>query len=198
MSALQALDAARAAGIKVRLDGKNLVLSGSSEPPSDLINMLRLHKRSIVSFLQGRLLALRQPIQAWDPVDWRAFFDERAGIAEYDGGLSRAEAEARAFDYCVAEWLLRNPIDSSPDQCLECGKSAKTDDPLLAIGVVGAGQAWLHRDCVSGWHSARLAAAVAALSAMNIVVPAGAPLTPKENASASKATGSTGQIGCED
>jgi hypothetical protein len=64
-------------------------------------------------------------------------------------------------------------VYSSPDRCLECGKPAKTDDPLLAIGVVGAGQAWLHRDCVSAWHSARLAAAIAALSAMNIAASPG-------------------------
>src|SRR5262245_27981205 len=160
--------------------------------------MLRRHKRSIVSLMQGRLLALRQPVQAWDPVDWRAFFDERAGIAEYDGGLPRAEAEARAFDCCIAEWLLRNPIDSSADTCLGCGKSATIDEPLVAIGVVGSGEAWLHCGCVPAWRAARIHAAIAALSAMNIVAPAGATITPKEATFASKATGSTGQNGCED
>src|SRR5262245_12392294 len=144
MSAFQALDAARAAGIDVRLDGKDLVLSAASEPPTDILDMLRRRKRCIVSALQAPLLALRQPIQAWDPVDWRGFFDERAGIAEFDGGLPRPEAEARAFDCCIAEGLLHNPIDSSPDRCLECGKSGRIDDPLLAIGIAGAGQAWLH------------------------------------------------------
>jgi hypothetical protein len=83
--------------------------------------------------------------------------------------LPRTKAEARAFDCCVAEWLLRNPVCSSSDRCLECRKSTRTDDPLVAIGVVGAGEAWLHRDCVSAWHSSRIAAAVAALKAMNIV-----------------------------
>ena len=29
--------------------------------------------------------------------DWQAYFDERAGIAEFDGGLSRVEAEAQAL-----------------------------------------------------------------------------------------------------
>jgi hypothetical protein len=29
--------------------------------------------------------------------DWQAHFDERAGIAEFDGGLSRVEAEAQAL-----------------------------------------------------------------------------------------------------
>jgi hypothetical protein len=32
--------------------------------------------------------------------DWQAFFDERAGITEFDGGLSRAEAEAQALACC--------------------------------------------------------------------------------------------------
>jgi hypothetical protein len=45
----------------------------------------------------------------WSGEDWRAFFDERAAIAEFDGGLPREQAEARAFTYCVAEWLNRNP-----------------------------------------------------------------------------------------
>jgi hypothetical protein len=197
MSAFEALDAARAAGIEVRLDGKDLELSAHGELATDVVDLLRRHKRSIVSLMQGRLLALRQPIQAWDPVDWRAFFDERAGIAEYDGGLPRAEAEARAFDCCIAEWLLRNPIDSSPDRCLGCGKQPRIDDPLLAIGVVGSGEAWLHCGCVSPWRSARMAAAVAALTAMNIAAPAGSTVTSKETTSASKATGRTGQTGSE-
>ncbi len=41
--------------------------------------------------------------------DWRALFDERAGIAEHNGGLARADAERRAFECCVMEWLWRNP-----------------------------------------------------------------------------------------
>ena len=40
--------------------------------------------------------------------DWQVYFDERAGIAEFDGGLPRAEAEARAFECCVVERLNRN------------------------------------------------------------------------------------------
>jgi hypothetical protein len=161
MSALQALDAARAAGLEVRLDGKDLVLSAPCEPPADVVDMLRRHKFSIVTLLG--------PTQPWDPADWQAYFDERVGIAEFDGGLSRTEAEARAFHCCVSEWLLRNPIESSPDWCLECGKSGETGNPLLAIGVVGAGQAWLHCCCVAAWHSARTETAVASLNAMNIV-----------------------------
>lgn len=41
----------------------------------------------------------------WTPDDWRMLFDERAGIAEFDGGLPRAEAEKLAFDECVDQWM---------------------------------------------------------------------------------------------
>ena len=96
MSALRALDAARAAGVEVRLDGKDLVVSAASEPPNDVLDMLRRHKRSIMGILQQRYIAgLPQPARPWDPEDWQALYDERAGIAEFDGGLSRPEAEAR-------------------------------------------------------------------------------------------------------
>jgi hypothetical protein len=166
MSAFQALDAARAAGVQVHVDGGDLVLEASAAPPAAVLDLLRRHKRSIVARLERA--------QRWGPTDWRAFFDERASIVEFDGDLPRTEAEARAFDCCVAEWLLRNPICSSPDRCLECGKSAKNENPLLAIGVVGAGEAWLHRSCVPAWHSARIDAAVESLKAMNIV---GTPAT---------------------
>ena len=33
----------------------------------------------------------------WTAEDWKAHFDERAGIREFDGGMNRQMAEARAF-----------------------------------------------------------------------------------------------------
>jgi hypothetical protein len=60
------------------------------------------------------------PKDGWTAEDWRNFFDERTGIAEFDFGLSRPEVEARVFACCVAEWLNRNPARSSPGSCLGC------------------------------------------------------------------------------
>ena len=37
-----------------------------------------------------------------DLVDFLETYEERAAIMEYDGGLSRTEAEARAFEDCKA------------------------------------------------------------------------------------------------
>ena len=38
----------------------------------------------------------RQGDVGWSDEDWQAAFDERAGSAEFDGGLSRTEAEELA------------------------------------------------------------------------------------------------------
>jgi hypothetical protein len=167
MSAFHALDLARAAGIEVRLDGKDLILSGAGEPPAGILEMLRQHKRSIVALLQRPVEGPVQPPQSWDQADWRAFYDEQIGIAERDG-LRRAEADARAFRSCVAEWLWRTAVVSAPGPCPVCGDADRPNDPLLAIGIIG-GRAWLHNGCAKAWCAGRKAEAVAALSAMNIV-----------------------------
>ena len=114
---------------------------------------------------------LRTGRDSWSREDWRAFFDERAGIAEFDGGLPRLEAEARAYACCVAEWLNRNPAHSPPDRCLRCGGVEHADDPLLPFGTETTGHAWLHSQCWSAWSAARHAEADAALKAAAIATP---------------------------
>ena len=109
-----------------------------------------------------RAAVLRIGRDSWVDEDWRAFFDERAGIAEFDGGLPRLEGEARAYACCVAEWLNRNPVRSPPDSCLRCGEAEQGHDPLLPFGTEGGGHAWLHSRCWSAWYAARQAEAVAA------------------------------------
>ena len=64
------------------------------------------------------------------------------GELKYDKGLPRAEAEARAFVCCVAEWLNRNPARSPPGRCLGCGEAEHAHDPLLPFGTEPTG---LHR-----------------------------------------------------
>lgn len=89
MSAAEALQAARAAGVELRLDGDDLVLEASAPPLAAILDLLSGHKASIVALLRpGR--------DGWSAEDWQAHFDERAGIAEYDGGLPREWAEGLA------------------------------------------------------------------------------------------------------
>lgn len=157
MSAVQALKAARAAGIDIALDGDALVLAAATAPPPAVLDLLACHKAGIVALLLPTN-------DGWSGEDWLAFFDERAGIAEFDGGLPRASAEARAFACCVAEWLNRNSVRSLPGRCLGCVEGEHAHDTLLPFGTESTGHAWLHSRCWEAWHASRKAEAVAALS----------------------------------
>lgn len=161
MSAALALELARAVGICVRVDGDDLELEALAPPPQTVLDLLSRHKTDI-------LRLLRPANDGWSPEDWQFFFDERASIAEFDGGMPRAEAETRAFACCVTEWLNRNPTPSASGRCLACGVGERAIDPLLPFGSETRGHAWLHRACWPAWCRAREADAIAALAGMGI------------------------------
>src|SRR5690348_10675116 len=106
MSAAEALRAARTSGIDVRIDGDDLALEAPAAPPAELLELLARYKPEIVALLQSGA-------DGWSAEDWQAYFNERAGIAEF-AGLPRPESEARAFECCVVEWLNRNFERSPP------------------------------------------------------------------------------------
>ena len=153
MSVHEALKAARAAGIALALDGGDLVLSAAAPPPEAVMSALYQHKVEIMALLWP---------DGWSREDWLAFFDERAGVVEFDGGLQRATAEARAFECCVVEWMNRNPVQSPPDRCLHCGGSG--GDPLLPYATEAT--AWLHSRCWEVWHANRRSTAAAVMSSL--------------------------------
>jgi hypothetical protein len=120
MSATKVLEAAQAAGVMVGIDGNDLMLRAPARPSYAMLNALSWYKAEIVALLQLDL-------QLWSAEDWQAFFDERAGIVEFDGGLPRAEAEVQALDCCVVQWLNRSP--------------ARETSGYASTAAVGAGQA---------------------------------------------------------
>ena len=116
MSASEALRVARENGVHLGVAGTDLILDADQEPPAEVLDAIRRYKSGIIA-----LLATAN--DDWRAEDWQAFFDERAGVAEFDGGLCQAEAEAQAFECCIVEWLNRNQQTSEPGQCAWCGAS---------------------------------------------------------------------------
>lgn len=117
------------------------------------------------------VLLLRPDDGGWSSADWGIYYDERAAIAEFEGGLARADAEAQAFACCVWEWVDRHPVDTSPDRCLACGRQEAAANLLSPYGAEDHGHAWLHSSCWPGWHEARKAEAVVALVNAGINMP---------------------------
>jgi hypothetical protein len=112
---------------------------------------------------------------SWSAEDWRAYFDERAGIAEFGAGLARDAAEARAFESCVCEWLNRNSASSSAGRCVWCGEADSAGATILPFGLEASGRTWLHDGCWPDWNRDRREQAVAALAAIGINAPDGFP-----------------------
>ena len=164
VSAVETLKAARAAGVHLGIDGDDLVLEAASAPPAAVLGALSRHKAEIMELL-------RPAEDGWSGEDWQAYFDERAGIVEFDGRSPCAQAEAQAFACCVVEWLNRNPARSPAGRCLGCGDREHTHDPLLSYGAEPTGHAWLHSRCWPAWYDARKAKAVSALAVMGISAP---------------------------
>ena len=83
------------AGGHIAADGGRLELSAPAPPADYLINGLRQHKTEVMRLISGPPDQI--PVAIWNAEDWKEFFDERAAIAEFDGRLSRPEAEQRAL-----------------------------------------------------------------------------------------------------
>jgi len=90
MTAATLVRAAVEAGIRITIDGDNLVLSAPRQPDTRLVQDLKAAKAEV-------LLYLRHLVE-WAEDDWNALYDERAGIMEFDGDLPRADVEARAVE----------------------------------------------------------------------------------------------------
>ena len=161
MSAAKVVMEARAAGVQLRVVDEDLALAAATKPLAAVLELLSRHKPAIVGWL-------RPGPGGWSAEDWNVFFDERAGIAEFERGLPRNTAEARAFKCCVVEWLNNNPARATAGRCPRCGSEDNNYDPLIPYGCSSNRIVWLHSRCWPGWYSARKATAIAALAEMGI------------------------------
>jgi hypothetical protein len=96
------------------------------------------------------------------------YFEERAAVAEFDGGLPRADAEAQAFECCVVEWLNRNPTPSATGRCLCCGQPETYGAIVVPYGTQPGTHAWLHTECWPAWQEFRRSKAQEALARVGI------------------------------
>jgi hypothetical protein len=161
MSAAAALKAARALGVDVTLDGNDLLVEAVSEPPAATIEDLSRHKAEIIELL-------RPNKDGWSAENWRLYFEERAAVAEFNGGLSRNEVEAQAFECCIVEWLNRNPTPSGAGRCTWCGQTETNGAVVVPYGTEPGTHAWLHTECWPAWQEFRRSQALESLTRIGI------------------------------
>ncbi len=83
------------AGVVLWVDGGRLRFRAPGDAlDAELRARAAACRKALVALVQaGAVLPLERP--AW-PAEWREAFEERAGVMEFDGGLSREDAEAGA------------------------------------------------------------------------------------------------------
>jgi hypothetical protein len=159
MSAVQALGAARAFGIHLELDGDDLLLEASEPPPDAVLEALSQHKADVVRILHSAK-------DGCSPEYWHVLFHQRAAFAELSVGLPRADAEAHALEYCIVDWLNRNPAPSVAGCCAWCGHPESHNTIVLPFGTDT--HTWLHAECWPVWRNVRRSQALEALNQIGI------------------------------
>jgi hypothetical protein len=89
MTAAEIVDQVCASGAEITVAGDYLELAAPHPLPDGLLSRVAAHKFEIMKILR------RQDTEA---EDLREYFEERAGILEYNGGLPRADAERATID----------------------------------------------------------------------------------------------------
>ena len=164
MSAHAALKLAQDNGVRVDVDGSDLILDAAQEPPSRVVDALRCHKSEIIELLRERE-------DGWSAIDWNAYFDERAAIAEFNSDKSRIDAEAQAFECCIVEWLNRNPELSDAGGCAWCKGLDEDGHVVVPFENEAQGHIWLHFGCWLSWSNSRHVCAAEALEGFGIKFP---------------------------
>ena len=167
-AACKLLDDIAVIGATIKPAGGRLILrAGPTAIPADLIIRIRQTKAELLD-----TLVAASTCQEWTAEDWQVFYDERAGVMEFDGGFPRPTAEAQAFEACSIEWMNLNPAPSSTGQCTWCGHTDRRDAAVLPCGT--GPHTWLHSECWPSWQVERQAKAAEALASIGIG-PEGTP-----------------------
>ena len=139
---------------------------GESDSPSAADRAAKDRQQSTLHGAKVRGTEVRRPARAqrpWTESEWRQFFGERAGIAQFDGRQSHEDAEALAFESCVAEWVNQHPSPTDFGYCAACGKPRQEERTVAPFD-----HTWLHPSCRRHWYEDRRADAVAELEAIGI------------------------------
>ncbi len=164
LSAAQAVQYAFAAGVRIMTDGSTLKLAAKHPPPAEILDALRSYKAEVIDHIL-------KASPTWSAEDWQLYYEERAAIGEFEGELSRSEAECRAFACCISEWLNRHPEPSEPDRCAWCEKVDQSKHVVVPFGSGRSGHTWLHPECWTAWYEKQRQEARRALTDMSVGAP---------------------------
>ena len=165
MNALSALQQLRAEGYTLTLRGPDIRVVSERKVEARTRDGIKSIKPLLVKLLTATA-------DGWTGEDWREYFEERAAIAEHEAKLPRDQAEHRAYECAISEWLSRNPIRSNPGRCRHCAQERGPLFPYVTDrNIADPGHTWMHQSCAKLWHEHRRDLAKAELSEVGIDQP---------------------------
>jgi len=138
MSASEALRSARNFGVVVEVSDGDLLLAASIEPPASILDALERYKLEIIGILTPTDI---MPTAE----DWLASFDERPGIAEFDGGQPRELAELQAIGSCILDQAMGKTGGRQIEQFVRSlpehvGRARRSLEPTTPKNPAGPGE----------------------------------------------------------
>ena len=107
----------------------------------------------------------------WSAQDWRIYYEERAGILEYDGQLTRAEAERVAYSTTLAIWMdAHRPPSADMNDCAWCHR-VNQRAVLVACLARSGGHYAAHDTCLPKLLESMRERGIAALATFGIKSP---------------------------
>lgn len=113
------------------IGGQLVVRAGATAVPSRLLAQLRHDKPLVLSILADASRADIPP----DASAWRGYYEERAGVREYDAGYDRAEAERLAWSDMLLAWHMMCGGRPARSRCAGCDEPVGTDALVLPDGA---------------------------------------------------------------
>jgi hypothetical protein len=169
MSAADVLEAVRAAGVSLAVDGPDLALKSFGPPAPDVLDLVRVHKAEIIAALTVANPANQEPDDIG--VDWSGWYEERAAIRQFDGGHTREEAERLAWGEVEDRWHRAHGERVPRDVCAGCRRPIGS---AVALDLADGNR--VHHDhanmCLTQHGDRWRAVATRALAAMGLRSPA--------------------------
>jgi hypothetical protein len=156
MSNAQALvDNLASIGATIELTENRLLLrAGRIAVPASLVTRIRDAKPDLIAALAAAKAA-------------GAYRPENDGRCEQEQASQEAGGRTytgRPPENLLIQWLNEHPVLSPPGFCAWCGTPELPSAMVVPFGIMPSTHTWLHPECWSAWHRARLLEAEAALA----------------------------------
>jgi hypothetical protein len=138
------------------VEDRLLLRAGSTEIPGTLVRQIREAKRDLIRALAAGRDRGASPTHE----DHRC---EEKQAAQERGDRTDGDLAPERF---MIDWLNEHPAPSPPGLCAWCGRPESLGAMVVPFGTEPGTHTWLHPECWSPWHRARMVSGLALIGGL--------------------------------